>query len=147
MTPSTRTRPTAALAALTLCLAAAPLGALFAAPLAAQSTRWKELGKTGDGNAVLLDQRSLKRAGDSVRATLRVQFLKPKKMPAGDVTSSRTAVTFDCPGKRVAIRENTYYYDERANKIFQHSKPGIPGFAPVLGGSMTAVAFDALCKR
>ena len=126
----------------------AALALLAAAPVAAQqSTRWKELGKTGDGNAVLVDQRTVKRAGDSVRATLRVQFVKPKKMPGGDVTSSRTAVTFDCPKRAVAIRENTYYYDERANRIFQQSKPKIPGFGPVLGGSMTAVAFDALCKR
>ena len=36
---------------------------------------------------------------------------------------------------------------KRTNKVFQHSKPKIPGFAPVLGGSMTSVAFDALCKR
>jgi hypothetical protein len=126
----------------------AALALLAAAPLAAQpSTRWKELGKTGDGNAVLFDQRTVKRAGDSVRATLRVQFIKPKKMPGGDVTSSRTAVTFDCPKRTVAIRENTYYYDERANRVFQQTKPKLPGFAPVLGGSMTAVAFDALCKR
>ena len=127
----------AAAAALTLLAGVAPLGA--------QATRWKELGKTGDGNAVLLDQRSLTRAADSVRATLRVQFIKPKKMPGGDVTSSRTAVTFDCRGKRVAIRENTYYFDERANRIYQQSKPKMPGFAPVMGGSMTAVAYGALC--
>ena len=139
MPDTTHTAARAALASLALLLAAAPLGA--------QASRWKELGKTGDGNAVLLDTRSLRRSGDSVRATLRVQFLKPKKMPGGDVTSSRTAVTFDCPKRAVAIRENTYYYDERANRIFQQSKPKIPGFAPVLGGSMTAVAFDALCKR
>ena len=132
----------AALAAL-LTLAALPAAAR---PAAAQP-RWKELGKTGDGNAVLVDERSVKRAGDSVRATLRVHFVKPKKMPGGDVTASRTAVTFDCPKKAVAIRENTYYYDERTNRVFQHSKPQLPGFAPVLGGSMTAVALDALCKR
>ena len=131
----------AALAA--LLLATAPLGAA----LGAQAPRWKELGKTGDGNAVLVDERSVKRAGDSVRATLRVHFIKPKKMPGGDVTASRTAVTFDCPKKTVAIRENTYFFDERTNRVFQHSKPKLPGFMPVLGGSMTAVAFDALCKR
>jgi hypothetical protein len=131
----------AALAALAICTAICT-----ALPAAAQP-RWKELGKTGDGNAVLVDERSVKRAGDSVRATLRVHFVKPKKMPGGDVTASRTAVTFDCPKKAVAIRENTYYYDEKTNRVFQHSKPQIPGFMPVLGGSMTAVAFDALCKR
>jgi len=129
----------AALSVLPLLAAAAPLGA--------QAARWKELGKTGDGNAVLVDERTVKRAGDSVRATLRVKFIKPKKMSGGDVTASRTAVTFDCPKRTVAIRENTYYYDERTNRVFQHTKPKIPGFAPVLGGSMTAVAFDALCKR
>ena len=125
----------------------AALALVAAAPLAAQAPRWKELGKTGDGNAVLVDERTVKRAGDSVRATLRVKFIKPKKMGTDSVRASRTAVTFDCPKRTVAIRENTYYYDERRNKVFQHSKPGIPGFSPVIGGSMTSVAFDALCKR
>ena len=146
MPDTMRDTPRAATLAALALLAAAALAPPLASPLGAQASRWKELGKTGDGNAVLLDQRSLKRAADSVRATLRVQFLKPKKMAGGDVTSSRTAVTFDCRAKRVAIRENTYYYDERANRIYQQSKPKMPGFAPVMGGSMTAVAYDALCK-
>ena len=145
MPNGSRVAAPAAATALVALVALVALAAL-AAPVAAQ-TRWKELGRTGDGNAVLVDQRTLKHAGDSVRATLRVQFLKPKKMPGGDVTSSRTALTFDCPGKRVAIRENTYFFDEKANRVFQHVQPKVPGFSPVIGGSMTAVAYDALCHK
>ncbi len=143
MPDTTRVATLAALSAL------AALALLAAAPPAAaeaQAARWKELGKTGDGNAVLVDDRTVKRAGDSVRATLRVKFIKPKKMPGGDVTSSRTTMTFDCAKETVAVKENVYFYDEKTNKVFQRSVAQVPGFSPVMGGSMTKVAYDHLCK-
>jgi hypothetical protein len=121
------------------------LALLAAAPAAAQS-RWQPIGKTGDANPVLVDARSVKRKGPLVDATVRVQFLKPKKMPGGDVTSSRTAMTFDCSKETVAVKVNTYFYDEKANKVFQRSEAKLPGFGPVMGGSMTKVAYDHLCK-
>ena len=51
--------------------AAAPPSAAAAQP------RWREVGKLGDGSPVYVDQRSVKRAADSVRATVRVRFAKP----------------------------------------------------------------------
>lgn len=121
---------------------------LAAALLAlAPQPRWQTIGHTGDGNPVQLDPRSVKRKGTMVDATVRVPFVKPKKMPGGDVTSSRTTVTFDCAKETVAIKAYTYYFDEKANKIFQHQVAKLPGFAPVMGGSMTKVAYDHLCKR
>ena len=99
---------------LTLLAAAAPLHALHA------QRKWTTVGHTGDGNAVELDARSVKRTGANVDATVRVPFLKPKKMPGGNVTSAITKVTFDCAKESVAIKEYTYFYDEKTNKVFQH---------------------------
>ena len=74
-------------------------------------------------------------------------FNKPKKLGGGNVTSSITKVTFDCSKETVAIKEYTYYYDEKTNKVYQHQVAKLPGFSPVMGGSMTKVAYDDLCKQ
>ena len=115
--------------------------------LAAAPPAWKTVGHTGDGNPVQVDPKSVKRKGTTVDATVRVPFLKPKKMASGNVTSSITKVTFDCAKETVAIKEYTYYFNEKTNKIFQHQVAQTPGFAPVMGGSMTKVAYDDLCKK
>ena len=138
--PTRPTRPGAPRVALLAALAAA-------VPNAEAQARWRDVGKLGDGSPVLVDQRAVRRAGDSVRATIRVRFAKPRKLGGGEVTSSRTALTFDCPRRYAAIRENVYFFDERANRVYQRTAPKVPGFAPVIGGSMTAVALDALCPK
>ena len=121
--------------------------ALLLALATAPQPKWQTIGHTGDGNPVMLDPKSVKRKGTSVDATVRVQFLKPKKMPTGLVTSSRTEMTFDCAKEMVAVKVNTYYFDEKTNKVFQRSVAQTPGFGPVMGGSMTKVAYDHLCHR
>jgi len=115
--------------------------------LLAPQPRWQTVGHTGDGNSVQIDPKSVKRHGTLVDATVRVPFLKPKKMQGGNVTSSITKVTFDCSKETNMIREYTFYYDEKTNKIFQHEAAKVPGFAPVMGGSMTRVAYDYVCKK
>jgi len=119
----------------------------FALVLLAFQPRWTPIGNTGDGNPVSVNARSVKKKGTTVDATVRVQFLKPKKMPGGDVTSSRTTMTFDCAKEAVMVKENVYFYDEKTNKVFQRSVAQTPGYGPVMGGSMTKVAYDHLCKR
>jgi hypothetical protein len=54
---------------------------------------------------------------------------------------------FDCAKQVVAVKENTYYHDEKANRIYQHSKPGIPGYAKPFQGALPEVAMAYLCKR
>ena len=120
---------------------------MLAALLVAAPPAWKTVGHTGDGNPVQIDPKSVKRRGTTVDATVRVPFLKPKKMSGGNVTSSITKVTFDCAKENVAIKEYTYYFDEKTRKIFQHQVAQTPGFSPVMGGSMTKVAYDNLCKK
>jgi hypothetical protein len=124
-----------------------PASAALLALLALAQPRWQTIGHTADGNAVQLRPASVKRSGTTVDATVRVPFLKPKKMPGGNVTSAITKVTFDCAKESVAIKEYTYYYDEKTNKVYQHQVAQTPGFSPVMGGSMTKVAYDNLCKK
>ena len=123
------------------------ISALALLLLALQSPRWTPIGNTGDGNPVLVNARSVKKKGTMVDATVRVQFLKPKKMRGGDVTSSRTTLTFDCAKEMFAVKENVYFFDEKTNKVFQRDVVKTPGFGPVMGGSMTKVAYDHLCKK
>ena len=129
-------------------LALAPLAALLIAPrpAAAQSPRWKELGRTNVGNTVFVDQRSVKKgAAGVVTGTFRVAFAKPVKSPRGDITSSRTVASLDCTKRLVAIRENVYYHDERANRVYERKVVAVPGWAPPMGGSMPEVAMGKLC--
>ena len=47
--------------------------------LHAQSATMPRIGEISGGNAVLLEQRTVKRSGDEVTATLRTVFTKPAK--------------------------------------------------------------------
>ena len=110
--------------------------------------KWKEIGKTMVGNPVFLDPKSVKKGEDGIiTATLRVPFVKPVTTPKGPITSSVTIAMFDCAKQVVAVKENTYYHDEKANRIYQHSKPGIPGYAKPFQGALPEVAMAYLCKK
>ena len=119
-----------------------------AAPRAAAAqSRWRELGKTSVGNTVFVDRRSVKRDSGVVTATLRVVMAKPVNTPRGGITSSRTVAMLDCGKRLVAVKENTFFLDEKSNSIYQHSKVGKPGFGPAIKGSLPDVALTELCKR
>jgi hypothetical protein len=126
-------------------LLAPTLALVLTLPAAAQAPRWKELGRTNVGNTVFVDQRTMKRTQGVVTGTFRVAFAKPVRSPRGDITSSRTVASLDCGKKLVAIRENTYYHDEKANRVYDHKVVGTPGWAPPMGGSMPEVAMAQLC--
>ena len=127
-------------------LIAALAGGTPASPNAAQA-KWQEIGKTSVGNPVFLDPKSVKKGADGIiTATVRVTFVKPANTPKGPITSSRTVAMFDCAKKLVAVKENTYYHDEKANRIYQHSAPGKPGFGTAIKGTLPDVAMAYLCK-
>ena len=107
--------------------------------------RWQQIGQTGAGNPVELDSRSVRRANGIVTATIRTRYEKPMRSNRGPITSARTVAMFDCAKRHAAVKENTYYHDERANRVYEHRVVGQPGFATVLGGSATAVALAHLC--
>jgi hypothetical protein len=113
----------------------------------AVQTKWQEIGKTSVGNPVYVDPKSVKRGADGiVTATVRVTFVKPANTPKGPITASRTVAMFDCAKKVVAVKENTYYHDEKANRIYQHTAAGKPGYGPAIKGTLPDVAMAYLCK-
>ncbi len=125
---------------------AAVVGAtLFATAPVAGAQALREIGRTAAGNPVLVEQRTVKRDGSAVSATVRVRFAKAVRAPGGDWWSSRTRLTLDCSRRQVKVLENWYYGDTTWRRIASHSTPGTPAFGTVMGGSMTSVAHDALC--
>lgn len=125
-----------------LALAAAPLAAT---PPAAQP-RWQEIGKTVVGNPVFLDRRTLTTKKGITTATLRVAFVKPVRTPRGELSSSRTIVMVNCATREIAVKENWYYHDEKANRVYEHKVVAAPGFGKAFEGSMQGVAVAHLCK-
>ena len=113
----------------------------------AQGSRWREIGKTSVGNPVFVDPKSVKKGADGIiTATLRVTFAKPAATPRGPITASRTVGMFDCAKKVVAVKENIFFHDEKANTVFQRSAAGKPGFGPAIRGTLPDVAMAHLCK-
>lgn len=108
--------------------------------------RWVQIGTTVVGNPVFIDPKSVSKAGSIVTATVRAVFVKPVKTPRGPLNSSRTVAMFDCVKQTVAVKDNIYFFDERANKIYERSTPKLPGYAPAIKGSLPDVALGYLCK-
>ena len=50
-------------------------------------------------------------------------------------------------GRGWVLERPKVYYNEKTNKVYQHQVAKLPGFGPVMGGSMTKVAYDYLCKK
>ena len=120
------------------------------APAAAQSAaRGQEIGKTSVGNPVYLEPRSVKKGADGIiTATVRVTFVKPVKTPNGPpITSSRTVAMFDCAKRVTAVKENIYFHDERANRVYQRSAPAKPGYSSPIRGTLPDVALAHLCGK
>lgn len=118
-----------------------------AAPKQQQQGRWRQIGTTSSGNPVFLDPKSVTKAAATgiVTATVRVQFVEPVQTPQGPWTSARTVAMFDCAHRTVAVKENTYFLDEKRNRIAQHKVVGQPGFGTTIKGALPDVALLYLC--
>jgi hypothetical protein len=128
-------------------IAAAAVCLALVAPARAQAQgRWKEIGKTSAGNPVYVDPGSIKTVNGIVHARIRVRFITPVDAPEGKWLSSQHAAMFDCAKSTLANKESTYYSDAAGTKVIKHTVNAKPGFGPALGGSMTQVALDYICK-
>ena len=74
------------------------------------------------------------------RLAVRVQFLEPVNTGQGKWTSARTVAMFDCAQQKVAVKENTYFIDEKRNLVAQHKVVGKPGFGTTIKGTLADVA-------
>ncbi|MCU0633566.1 MAG: hypothetical protein MUE41_01730 [Gemmatimonadaceae bacterium] len=105
-----------------------------------------QIGVTSVGNPVLLEPRTVKKGADGIiTAAVRVQFLKPVKAGASEYRASRTLAMFDCAAKKVAVKENWYYSDDKGTKVANHKVVGIPGYGTTIKGSLPDVAMAHLC--
>ena len=120
--------------------------ASVAAPAAAQG-RWKEIGKTSVGNAVYVDPATVKTVNGITTARIRVKFATPVATPEGNWVTSQHLAMFNCAKSTFAAKESIYYSDEAGKKVVEKKVNAIPGYGPALGGSMTKVALDYLCKK
>ncbi len=120
--------------------------ASVAAPAAAQG-KWKEIGKTSVGNSVYVDPSSVKTVNSIISARIRVKFSPPVATPDGNWVTSQHLAMFDCAKGTFANKESTYFSDEAGKKVVEKKVNKIPGFSSPLGGSMTKVAFDYMCKK
>ncbi len=121
---------------------------LAAAPLAAQTPRWQEIGKTSTGNPVFVDPRSIsKDAAGIITATVRTVYAEPVDTPQGPITGSRSTAMFDCAAKKVAVKENIIWHDERRGTMYRQSRPAQPGFGPALTSTFAHVALEYLCAK
>jgi hypothetical protein len=120
--------------------------ALAAAPAAAQG-RWKEIGKTSVGNTVYVDPATVKTVNGITTARIRVKFSPPVATPDGNWVTSQHLAMFNCAKSTFAAKESIYYSDEAGKKIVEKKVNVIPGYGPALGGSMTKIAMDYLCKK
>jgi len=113
---------------------------------ALHQSRWQEIGKTSTGNVVYVDPRSIKTVNGIVHARIRVRFVPPVDTPEGKWVLSQHSPMFDCAKSRFANKESTYYADAAGTKVIKHTVNAKPGFGPAIGGSMTQVALDYICK-
>jgi hypothetical protein len=114
-----------------------------------QAARWKEIGKTGTGNPVYADTRTIRTAKDGIiSATVRVVYTKPVNIPGkGEVTSSRASAMFNCAANTFAVKRNTMFFDEKSNRIYQDKVNQIPGYGPTIGGSFGDIALKYFCAK
>ncbi|HEX4354518.1 MAG TPA: surface-adhesin E family protein, partial [Polyangiales bacterium] len=103
-------------------------------------------GKTAAGNLVYVDPRSVKTKDGITSARIQVKFVTPVQTPQGVWKLSRHDAMFDCAKKTVAAKASTYYSDAAATKVVKRDVIAKPGFGPAIGGSMTQVALDYICK-
>jgi hypothetical protein len=113
--------------------------------VAAQGSRWRQIGTTTTGNPVFVDPRSISTKDGIVTATVRVTFVTPTPTPQGPITASRATAMFKCATKQVAVKENIIYHDEAKGTIYRRSVPQQPGFGPVFRSNFSGVALDHLC--
>lgn len=122
--------------------------ATSALPTSASAQRhWKEIGKTSAGNSVYVDPATVRKVNGIITARLRVRFTKPVDTPQGPWKTSQHIAMFDCAKGTIASKESIYYSDEAGRKVVDRHVVGIPGYGSPIGGSMTRVAFDYICRK
>jgi hypothetical protein len=120
---------------------------LLAIPAAA-SAQWTSVGKTREGTEIFVRPSSIKRTGDTVNVLILARYV-----PANFIAEGRDTVravtmkaTFDCAKEKVKTTETVKFSNFDRNRVVSRSKPKIPGFQAVFGGSMPQV-YAHVCPK
>ena len=105
----------------------------------------KTIGATSAGTPVLLEPKSVARAGGIVTATLRVALSPPMKTAGRSLVSLRSTTRIDCAAQTSATKERWFYYDAKFKDEARHDTPGKPGYGPAIKGSLADVALKHFC--
>jgi len=117
----------------------------FAASHAQAQARWKAVGKTTSGNEVSVDARTIKRHGDVVDATVRVEFAKPVAMSGGNVSMERSSAMFNCAAHTTATKDNVLYSDAAGRHVVTRTTNKIPGFGSPFKGTPPDLVLQYVC--
>jgi hypothetical protein len=121
---------------------------LIAAPAVASAQQWTPVGKTREGTEILVKPSSIKRAGDSVNVQILARYVPANFIVEGKDTVRAVTMmaTFDCSKEKVKTTETVRFSNFDRNRIVSRSKPKIPGFQAVFGGSMPQV-YAHVCPK
>ena len=120
---------------------------VFAVPAVA-SAQWTSVGKTREGTEIFVKPSSIKRAGDTVNVSILARYVPANFIPEGrdTIRAVMMAATFDCPKEKVKTTETVKFSNFDRNRIVSRSRPKIPGFQAVFGGSMPQV-YAHVCPK
>lgn len=120
------------------------LTAVVSVTVQAQATA--KIGATSGGIPVMLETKSVSRANGIITATLRVAVQPAIKTQEGDMVLLRTTNMYDCAKQTSAMKERWFFFDAKGTKQARHDKPGKPGFAGAIKGSLADVGLQHFCK-
>ena len=120
---------------------------LLGAPAAA-SAQWTPVGKTREGTEIFVNPSSIKRAGDTVNVQILARYVPANFIPEGRDTIRAVTMqaTFDCAKEKVKTTETVKFSNFDRGRVVSRSKPKVPGFQAVFGGSMPQV-YAHVCPK
>ena len=120
---------------------------LLVAPAAA-SAQWTPVGKTREGTEIFVKPSSIKRGGDTVNVQILARYVPANFIPEGRDTIRAVTMqaTFDCAKEKVKTTETVKFSSFDRGRVVSRSKPKVPGFQAVFGGSMPQV-YAHVCPK
>jgi hypothetical protein len=121
---------------------------LIVAPAVASAQQWTPIGKTREGTEIFVKPSSIKRAGDSVSVLILARYLPANFIHEGrdTIRAVTIAASFDCAKEKVKTKETVRFSNFDRGRIVSRSKPKVPGFQAVFGGSMPQV-YAHVCPK
>jgi hypothetical protein len=126
----------------------ATIGLILTIPATSSAQTWKEIGKTRDSTAIFVKPASIARAGDTVTVLVLARYVRANFVSEGKDTVRAVTVnaTFVCGKEKVKTIETVRFSNFDRNRVVSRSKPKIPAYQAVFGGSMPQV-YAHVCPK